>query len=244
MKDVFEPIGEKPFVPRKSPTKFVRDDYDTPIVEKYILALCEFFNVSPGYATKRGETPDAVVFDDQFTEEVIARNDPKEINAIYAKDPYFAFRNPLYYAHREYDAFQPFWKPILAKPGSVLDHGGGAGVFLEVCLRQGLTDLSYADVPGPMYDFVKWFFGDKVKYEADPDNIQGHYDYITSNSVLEHLPDPIAAVKMFGRHLNPGGQIIASMARDIHGQHLKIAIDQYDEVMKLIGKINRGESYE
>jgi 2-polyprenyl-3-methyl-5-hydroxy-6-metoxy-1,4-benzoquinol methylase len=90
-----------------------------------------------------------------------------------------------------------------------------------------------------MVDFVKWFFGDKVKYEDDPDNIQGHYDYITSNSVLEHLPDPIKVVKMFGEHLNPKGQIIVSMATDIHGQHLKKAIDRYNEVISLVAEINQ-----
>jgi len=43
---------------------------------------------------------------------------------------------------------------------------------------------------------------------------------------------------MFEKHLNPGGQLIVSMARDIHGQHLKKAIDRYDEVMAVIAEIN------
>ena len=237
MNNEFIEIGTQP-IPI-APTKvFNRDDYEMPIVEKFIAGLQEYFKLSREEVIKRGETADAQIFDTLFTPKVLERNDPKEINKIYSDTPYFAFRNPIYYANREIQAFEPFWKPIIEKTGSVLDHGAGAGVFIEVLLRKGIKDITYVDLKGPMVDFVKWFFGDKVKYEDDPDNIQGHYDYITSNSVLEHLPDPIKVVKMFGEHLKPKGRIIVSMATDIHGQHLKKAIDKYNEVMSLINKIN------
>lgn len=236
-------LGTQP-IPKREPPSFDRDDYTTPISEKYIIALQEYFGLTREEVFKKGETADAYVFDDKFTPEVI--EDDEAIKKLYASTPYFAFRNPIYYINREFDAFQPFWKPIVAKPGSVIDHGGGAGVFLEVLLRKGITDLTYTDIPGPMFEFVKWFFGDKVKYEEDPDNLNGQYDYITSNSVLEHIPDPVKTVLMFEKHLKPGGQIIVSMARDIHGQHLKKAIDRYDEVINLVSEINKksAEYYE
>jgi 2-polyprenyl-3-methyl-5-hydroxy-6-metoxy-1,4-benzoquinol methylase len=233
--DFFE-IGTKPIPPR-IPLKFDRDDYETPISEKFIAALEEYFHVTRGEIYRRGETPDAVIFDELFTPEVI--KDPNAIKKIYASTPYFAFRNTIYYINRETDAFSNFWKIIKDRPGSVLDHGGGGGTFLEVLLRMGITDLTYTDIPGPTFEFVKWFFGDKVKYEEDPDNIKGYYDYITSNSVLEHIPDPIKTVNMFADHLKPGGKIIASMANDIHGQHLKESIDRYSEVIGLVTEINK-----
>ena len=222
---------------------FDRDNYEIPIVEKFILGLQEYFNLSRKEVIKRGNVLDSLIFDNLFTPEVLDRNNPEEISQIYKDTPFFAFRNPIYYANREIDAFSPFWKPIVSKPGSVLDHGGGAGVFIEVLLRKGVNNITYTDLPGEMVDFVKWFFEDKIKYEDDPDNISGYYSYITSNSVLEHLPDPIKVVKMLGKHLNPNGQIIASMARDIHGQHLKKAIDRYDEVIGLISIINQESKY-
>jgi 2-polyprenyl-3-methyl-5-hydroxy-6-metoxy-1,4-benzoquinol methylase len=215
-----------------------RDDYQTPIVDKYITALQEYFNLSYDEVTKRGSVEDCNVFDSYFTPQVLENNDPNEINAIYASTPFFAFRNPIYYANREVEAHRMYLTIILEKPGSILDHGSGAGVLIEVLLRHGLKDITYTDVPGPTFEFARWFFGDKIKYEEDPAHLKGKYDYITSNSVLEHLPDPVKTVKMFGRHLNKGGKIIASMAQDIHGQHLKKAIDRYDEVMSLIDKIN------
>ena len=233
-------IGAEPITTTFSKTyKFNRDDYNISIYEKFLLGLQEYFKLSREEVIKRGGISDYQIFDSLFTPEVLERNNQEEINQIYKNTPFFAFRNPIYYANREIKAFEPFWKPIVEKPGSVLDHGAGAGVFIEVLLRKGIKDVTYADVQGSMQDFVKWFFGDKIKYENDPNNIQGFYDYITSNSVLEHLPDPIKTIRMFGEHLKPGGKIIASMATDIHGQHLKKAIDKYNEVMSLIGEINR-----
>ena len=234
-------VGTKP-IPIREPKPFDRDDYKTPIVEKFIAGLQEYFKLTRKEVIEKGETADALVFDALFTEAVLERNDPTEINAIYSSTPYFAFRNTMYYANREYDAFAYFWKPIVENPGSVLDHGSGAGIFIELLLRNGITDITYADVQGPTQEFVKWFFGDKIKYEKDVDNITGQYDYITSNSVLEHLPDPIKAVKMFGEHLTPRGKILVSMATDIHGQHLKKAIDKYNEVIELVQKINKHEA--
>jgi SAM-dependent methyltransferase len=215
-----------------------RDDYTTPIVDKFIEGLMEYFHLTKEEVEQRGSVEDCNVFDSYFTPEVLDRNDAKEISAIYSSTPFFAFRNPIYYANREVEAHRKYLCFILDKPGSIIDHGGGAGVFIEILLRHGLKDITYTDVPGPTFEFVKWFFGDKVKYQDNPDEIEGEFDYITSNSVLEHLPDPIKTVEMFGRHLNKGGMIIASMAQDIHGQHLKKAIDRYDEVIDLIDKIN------
>jgi len=149
-----------------------RDDYEISIHEKFILGLQEYFQLSREEVIRRGEVPDYLVFDSKFTPEVLEHNDPKEINQIYMDTPFFAFRNTIYYANREDRAFEPFWMPIVAKPGSVLDHGAGAGIFIEVLLRHGIKDITYADLPGPMQDFVKWFFGDKIKYEKDPDNLE------------------------------------------------------------------------
>ena len=243
MRDEFIEIGTKP-IPTAMSKTFNSDDYKMPISEKFIAGLQEYFKLSREEVIRKGEVSDYLIFDSLFTPEVLERNDPKEINQIYASTPYFAFRNPIYYAGREESAFAPFIEKITNKKGSVLDHGCGAGVFAEVLLRKGIMNITLTDIPGPMMNFVKWFFGDKVKYEDNPDNIQGHYDYITSNSVLEHLPNPISTVEMFGEHLNPGGLIIASMATDIHGQHLKKAIDKYKDVMLAIEEINRkSESY-
>jgi 2-polyprenyl-3-methyl-5-hydroxy-6-metoxy-1,4-benzoquinol methylase len=207
------------------------------ISEKYINALKKYFNMTEDEVIEIGSMPDNIVFDPLFTPKVT--EDDNAIKKIYSESPYFCFRNVLYYRDREENAFSPFWKIIVNKPGSVLDYGSGAGVFIEVLLRKGITDITYTDIPGKTFEFAKWFFGDKIKYENDPDNIQGYYDYITCNSVLEHIPDPIRIVKMFGEHLKPGGKIIASMATDIHGQHLKKSIDKYSEVMTLITDINK-----
>ena len=239
MTNEFIEIGTKP-IPTLPPKPFNRDDYEIPIIEKFIAGLQEYFKLSREEVIRRGDIPDYTIFDSQFTPEVLERNDHQEIKKIYMNTSFFAFRNPIYYANREMQCFEPFYKPIVSKPGSVLDHGGGAGVLIETFLRVGIKDITYTDVPSQTFDFVRWFFGNKIKYEDDCDNIQGHYDYITSISVLEHLPDPIKAVKMFGEHLTPNGQIIASMATDIHGQHLKKAIDKYNEVINLVGRINGG----
>jgi hypothetical protein len=148
-------IGTKP-ITKQIPKIFNRDDYEMPISEKFIAGLQEYFKLTREEVIEKGSVPDYLIFDSLFTPEVLERNNQEEINQIYKDTPFFAFRNVIYYANRETQAFEPFWKPIVEKMGSVLDHGSGAGVFIEVMLRQGIKDISYADVQGPMQDFVKW----------------------------------------------------------------------------------------
>ena len=69
------------------------------------------------------------------------------------------------------------------------------------------------------------------------------YKWIFSMSVLEHIHDPLKVVNMWGKHLLPGGKIIGDMARDIGGEHLEVAIKQYDKVTKRIAEINKENNF-
>jgi len=205
------------------------------VFDKYLLALTEYTKLPLEEIERLGHLE--AEFKEQFTSGIIT--DPQKIRELYQNSDAYMFANPFYYKDNFEQRWERFWKPIKERPGSVLDYGCGAGVIDEYLLRMGITDITLCDLHSPTWKFVKFFFGNRVKYEEDVDNLTGKYDYIICNSVLEHIPDPLRVVKMWGEHLTERGRIINSMATDVGGPHLKVSIDQYNEVLKTIYLINK-----
>lgn len=96
-----------------------------------------------------------------------------------------------------------------ARPGRLLDVGCGYGFFLKEMAQRGwqaegieisITGLRYAR------DYLGLDVSDQPLPRADwPD---GCYDVITLFYVIEHLPDPMAALKEAHRLLRPGGLLL------------------------------------
>lgn len=116
---------------------------------------------------------------------------------------------------RKLDLFSPqLLKSIRRHPGSsVLEFGGGTGVFCELLMRMG-KDVTYLDIPGRPLEFAQWRF---AKYEmpvkiivAAPDRLEltEDYDIIFSDAVIEHLADPYETVAYLSRHVRPSGLLI------------------------------------
>jgi 2-polyprenyl-3-methyl-5-hydroxy-6-metoxy-1,4-benzoquinol methylase len=209
-------------------------DYSISIFDKYILALQAYTNLPVEEIERRSRLENE--FKSKFTSEVI--QDELWIRKLYQASDVYMFANPYYYKDNFEKRLEKFWKPIVENPGSVLDYGCGAGTLDELLIRKGIKDITLCDLASPTFAFVKFFFKNRAKYEGNVDELDGRYDWIISNSVLEHIPDPIKVVKMWEKHLTGRGKIIDSMAVDVGGPHLQISINKYNEVEELIRKIN------
>jgi len=209
-------------------------DYSIPIFDKYILALQAYTKLSIEEIEKRGQMEEE--FKKKFSPEVL--KDELWIRKLYQNSNVYMFANPYYYRDNLENRLERFWKPIVENPGSVLDYGCGAGVLDELLLRKGLRDITLCDLPSPTFAFVKFFFKNRAKYEESVDKLRERYDWIIANSVLEHIPNPLRVVRLWGDHLTARGKIINSMAVDVGGPHLQSSIDKYNEVNDLIREIN------
>ena len=111
-------------------------------------------------------------------------------------------------------------------------------------LRNGVKDLTVSDLLGKTWVFTKFFFGNRVNYENDVENIKGMYQLIMANDVFEHLHYPIKTLKMLENQLLPKGKIIGNVALDIGGPHLKSTIERKQKIYTFINNINKRKEHE
>lgn len=87
---------------------------------------------------------------------------------------------------------------------SVLDFGCGNGGFL---LRARGVAFYVAGVE-PEERLSDYFRQKDLAVKRALNELDGLFDYITLFHVLEHIPDPVAALRDLSRRLKPGGKII------------------------------------
>ena len=99
-------------------------------------------------------------------------------------------------------------EPLFARPGRVLDVGCAGGAFLLVMLEAGWT-VRGLEPSEPMRAVAEERLGapvdgsDLMAFEPD-----ATFDLITLWDVLEHLPDPVGALRRVRGWLAPGGRIV------------------------------------
>jgi SAM-dependent methyltransferase len=107
----------------------------------------------------------------------------------------------------------------------VLDFGCGFGEFLEMCRLFGFeahgVDRSSARRSGA-----------GVEIHSDLDKVPGSFDAITMFEVLEHLDDPLAALKSLRSRLNQGGLMIVEVP-DTSGVNGIRSRDEYYKIHPL-----------
>jgi 2-polyprenyl-3-methyl-5-hydroxy-6-metoxy-1,4-benzoquinol methylase len=97
------------------------------------------------------------------------------------------------------------------EPRTVLDVGCAHGWFLEAAARRGHTATGLE--PDPSIADQARSRGLSVISGFFPEGLPGgaHFDVITFNDVLEHLPDPRAAVDACRERLTPGGLLAVTL---------------------------------
>jgi len=88
-------------------------------------------------------------------------------------------------------------KSLKAHPGqSLLEFGGGAGVFCEIAARMG-RQVYYMELPGLVFQFATWRFRKyglpvtPIEAQAGVIHIPGQYDIVYTDAVIEHLPETL-----------------------------------------------------
>ena len=93
-----------------------------------------------------------------------------------------------------------------------LDFGSGVGALGLLLARHGL-DVSLAEVNPVLQSYARWRFARRglaatfLDPEAEPLPAAG-YDLVAAMDVLEHLPDPEAALARLAAALRPGGVMV------------------------------------
>jgi len=105
--------------------------------------------------------------------------------------------------------------PLAAR--SVVDVGCGGGILSEAMARRGARVLGI-DLARPVLDVAELHAlqsGIAVEYreiaaESLAEEHPGEFDLATCMEMLEHVPDPAAALAALGKLVRPGGDIVVS----------------------------------
>ncbi len=95
----------------------------------------------------------------------------------------------------------------------VLEFGGGLGLGCSI-LRDLGRKVTYVDVEGPVARFARWYFDQTGQRDIEmlitpvdrlvlPPNRK--WDFIFTDSVIEHLVHPVATVDTLAEAIRPGG---------------------------------------
>ncbi|MBI2476218.1 MAG: class I SAM-dependent methyltransferase [Candidatus Taylorbacteria bacterium] len=93
---------------------------------------------------------------------------------------------------------------------SVLDVGCGTGLMAALAARSGAKKVVGIDFSRDgIRQARRTYAAPNLEYRTeDVKNHRGRYDIVMSLGTLEHMDKPLAALKLFKKHLNPGGSII------------------------------------
>jgi 2-polyprenyl-3-methyl-5-hydroxy-6-metoxy-1,4-benzoquinol methylase len=95
----------------------------------------------------------------------------------------------------------------------ILDYGAGAGTLSILFHNLGYR-VTYADLPGKLFDFAKWRFA-KRKMNIPMVNLKKGrankvFDCILCTEVIEHVVDPVGLLKLFRALLQKGDLLVVS----------------------------------
>jgi 2-polyprenyl-3-methyl-5-hydroxy-6-metoxy-1,4-benzoquinol methylase len=96
------------------------------------------------------------------------------------------------------------------QPGRVLDVGCAAGYFLSVMQGEGwnVTGLEPSDAIRPNAEKLLGPGNVRAGLLGEVDLEPASFELITMWDVIEHIPDPVAAVREVGKLLAPGGKFL------------------------------------
>lgn len=154
----------------------------------------------------------------------LVRTDPMptdaELRTYYARDYRFDYQlaskdPPRFHVNRsrrEAQARLAHLEAVLKPSSNILDFGSGSGEFLDVAAKAGHRVLGVE--PGSDYAaFARRAYGVDVIVAPwqDLDLPAGSFDLITANHVIEHLREPVDALRALAGLLAPGGAIYVAV---------------------------------
>lgn len=116
----------------------------------------------------------------------------------------------------------------------VLDYGAGAGNMGMIFAHMGFK-TDFLDVEGALTDFLKWrvdkhFFNSKVFNHVEGVG-KNKYDLVCLQNVLEHLDDPMLALKRIANAIPEGGYFFITFNTTEKGLDV-VTWKQYEDEIK------------
>ena len=111
---------------------------------------------------------------------------------------------------------------------SVLDYGGGIGLFSQAMSNMG-NEVYYYDLPSKTQDFAKFInkkVNGKVIFLDEEEVFTRKYDVIACLDVLEHLEDCMSLVKQVTDHITPYGAFITTGLNFSFGPHTPMHLEE------------------
>ncbi len=96
--------------------------------------------------------------------------------------------------------------------GKLLDVGAGAGMFLKTAIEEGF-EAEGLEISRDAAAFGKDVWKLNIR-QGDFQNVQfpsNHYQVVTLSHVLEHLPNPLSAIRKLHDIIEPGGLLVISV---------------------------------
>jgi len=157
-----------------------------------------------------------------------------EVQARLLEDDPSAADDRYLEAQRMYAEFICHWLSLRTSGARLLDLGFGRGYLMRVAPAYGFevygVDSSQAQV-----DRLTLEFGDRVARAVvgrDPIPWQA-FDVVVMSHVLEHLPDPRAALEQVADVLNPGGLLYVAVP-DLGSMHFKVLGKHWEAINPLV----------
>ena len=104
--------------------------------------------------------------------------------------------------------------PRHLRPGrSFLDYGGGTGIASLAALQLGL-DVTLCEIDRQALQFAAQLAGPHLHTCREPDQLPDNaFDLIYADNVIEHVPDPLALLRLLYSRLKPSGRLVLRTPR-------------------------------
>ena len=219
---------------------------------RWARELSQYFKTSPGEIIQayRQKRPQAARL---WTKK--ERRQLKQIFSFYGETDYWVYRQTYFNRHK---AFADIALALLFKPkGRFCEYGGGVGPVTNWLINKfPQWQYQIIDLDCPVLKFSRWRFRDRPNVSFKIVNsitppLDGSFDVIACKQVLEHVPDPLTAVKQFVKHLNPGGWFFVDYVNNPGRENLISSAKKRRQVLgflvrhlRPVFKINPNKSHE
>jgi 2-polyprenyl-3-methyl-5-hydroxy-6-metoxy-1,4-benzoquinol methylase len=99
---------------------------------------------------------------------------------------------------------------FFVKPGRLIEVGAAYGLFMEVAKEEGWTPVGVELSPISSQYAREQLGLDVITADLETIPVQEHFDLAVGWDVVEHLPNPMRALKLLNRHLRMGGVVALS----------------------------------
>lgn len=218
--------------------------FKAPYDEPWWSDACKYFKITPKEAlliAASKNRPTMKVWEEwNSNKEEIERSEGTVIQTWENSANDFIIRNCYYRESTWMDWNQELKLLNYKSEETILDYGCGVSSFTKWALAKfDRINITLAELEGPMLDFLKWRFGEKVKYipiREGEINLNGKYDIILCLDVLEHVWSPLKPVKEFFTILNNNGRLMETYIDDARGSNLIKSNKERKEVFSYLNE--------